>query len=674
MASNRSDPPSDSEHGSASSVRASAAGPLAVKSGVRHTLGAPRTTIGRKVALTVALPVAVASILGVGLLWHNALASAKADVTLESAALADLVATSFSLATRADPQPHAAVVAALHTNWKVLRAVRNVQVVDRTGRVRWSRQVEQQGQPLSGFSAALLDDPRGTHQGNRFVLPLGGASCAACHPGDTVHLGAVVMDLPPPRQISEVDDAYRFAMGGAVCFCIMFLGLMSFSLRRLVTRPVKRLIAAMERAKSGDFLVRVPVESNDEVGALAADFNATLARITELKVAEIETGRDLERMQRELSLKAELEVANERLEGRVRELQVLFEVTRSVNTTLELQPLLNLISEQVAMALGYAEFSVMLLDPQSQELVHQAGFGAVEFLPGEVRFAVGEGAAGESAQRRGEVYVANVADDPRFVRRAGETGSLLCVPMIVKDEVVGVLNFRKAEVSAFGPDEMRLLRSVANQAAMAIVNARLYQATVELSITDALTGAFNRRHLFNRLEMELLRAQRFGNPLSVVMIDIDHFKLFNDTSGHPAGDEVLRRASALFKTQLRKLDVMARYGGEEFFVVLPQTPKSEAVEVAEKLRRAVAGTAFPDGEKQPGGKVTISVGVASFPDDGDALEALVDSVDAALYASKRGGRNKVSGFSPGMEEHPGRERGPKAKARADDPAAGAEAG
>ncbi|MBS2030579.1 MAG: diguanylate cyclase [Deltaproteobacteria bacterium] len=630
------------------------------RSSFLHALGLPTTSIGRKIALTVALPVSLAVLLGVAVLWRNALQSAEEDSVEEGSALADLVATSFNLATRADPEPHAAVVAALHTDWKLLSSVKGVRVVDPHGAVRWSRQTEEQGQKLLDPSS-FLDQPTATHAGGRFVVPVGGASCASCHAGDSMRLGYVVMDLKPPRQLSTIDDSYRFAMGGVVAFSVIFLGLMTFSLRRFVTRPVKRLTQAMDRAKTGDFLVRVPVETDDEVGELAADFNATLARITELKVAEIETGRDLERMQRELALKQELEAANGRLQTRIRELQLLFEVTRSVNSTLELEPLLNLISELVGKALGFAEFSVMLVD--GQELVLHSGFGET-VLPGEVRFKMGEGAAGEAAEKLTEIYVEDVAKDARFIRRADERGSLLCVPMIVKDELVGVLNFRKREVGAFGPDDVRLLKSVANQSAMAIVNARLYQATVELSITDALTGAFNRRHLFSRLEMELLRAQRFGHPLGVVMIDIDHFKHFNDTNGHPAGDEVLRRASALFKAQLRKLDVLARYGGEEFFVVLPQTSKVEALEAAEKLRRAVERTEFPCGEKQPGGKVTISVGVASFPEDASELEVLIDAVDSALYQSKRGGRNKVTAFAKGMEEHPGRERGKKAAAQA----------
>lgn len=627
---------------------------------ILHTLGLPTTSIGRKVALSVGLPAVLALLVGVGLLWRQALRSANEDATEEASALADLVATSFTLATPADPEPHAAAVAALHTDWKLLSAVTAVRVVDPRGKVRWSRSVEEQGRPLPGAPALKLDDLRGTRQGDRFLLPIGGASCASCHAGDTLHLGAVELQLRQNHQLTGVDERYRFAMGGAVMLSLIFLGAHVVALRRYVTRPVKRLSQAMARARSGDFLVRVPVESDDEIGELAENFNATLARITDLKAAEIESGIEFERLQREVALKAELQVANARLEGRLKELQLLFELTRSVNSTLELEPMLDRISEMVGGALGFTEFSVMLLDPNGRDLVHQAGFSG-QVQKGEVRFALGEGAAGEAALRQEEVYVADVGNDPRFVRRSAEEGSLLCVPMVFKAELVGVLNFRKSEVGAFGPDEVRLLKSVANQAAVAIVNARLYQATVELSITDALTGAFNRRHLMNRLEMEVLRATRFGHTMGVVMIDVDHFKLFNDANGHPAGDEVLRRASALFKAQLRKLDVLARYGGEEFFVILPQSSKAEALEVAEKLRKAVERTAFPHGETQPGGKVTISVGVASFPEDARSLEGLVDAVDSALYASKRGGRNKVSAFAPGMEDHPGRERGPKAK-------------
>jgi diguanylate cyclase (GGDEF)-like protein len=635
-------------------------------SNVLQSLGAPTTNLGRKLGLVVGLPVLLAALLGIGLTWRAALRAAQEDALGEARALSELVASSFSAI---DPQrpvaeaPHREVAAALKTDWKLLSSVKNVRVVDQAGRIRWSRHVEEQGQAAVNFDRRLMDEPAGTLQGDTFTLPIGGASCAACHQGDSLHLGAVQLVLAPPQRLGEVDDIYRLAMGGTGLLALLFLAALILGLRVYVTRPVARLAKAMERAKSGDFLVRVPVERDDEVGRLAQGFNSMLARMTELKVAEIETQQDLEMMQRELALKAELQQANSKLEVTVKELSLLFELTRSLNSTLELEPLFNLVCDLVGQGLGYAEFSVMLLSPVDDELVYQAGYGLPPHFKGEVRFKVGEGAAGACAQLGERVYVEDVTTDPRFVRRANEVGALVCVPMTFKEERVGVLNFRKREPASFAEAEMRLLESVANQAAMAIVNARLHEETVELSITDALTGVFNRRHLFKQLDMEVLRAQRFGNPLSVVMIDIDHFKHFNDTAGHPAGDQVLKGTAELLKGVLRKLDTLARYGGEEFMVLLPQIAKSEAMEVAEKLRRAVERTAFPEGDKQPGGKVTISVGVGSFPEDGGDLERLVDATDSALYASKRGGRNKVSAYSRGMEDHPGRERGPKAKAR-----------
>jgi diguanylate cyclase (GGDEF)-like protein len=139
------------------------------------------------------------------------------------------------------------------------------------------------------------------------------------------------------------------------------------------------------------------------------------------------------------------------------------------------------------------------------------------------------------------------------------------------------------------------------------------------------------------------------------MIDIDHFKLLNDTHGHPAGDEVLKQVASLLRGAVRKVDTVARYGGEEFMVLLPRSERDEALEVAEKLRLLIAQTDFPHAAQQPGCRITVSVGVASFQRDGESIEALIDAADAALYASKRAGRNRVSLYEPGMEAQPGRD-------------------
>jgi diguanylate cyclase (GGDEF)-like protein len=159
----------------------------------------------------------------------------------------------------------------------------------------------------------------------------------------------------------------------------------------------------------------------------------------------------------------------------------------------------------------------------------------------------------------------------------------------------------------------------------------------QLAYLDGLTGIFNRRFFELRIIEEMDRARRFQSGMAVLMVDIDQFKRLNDEFGHLLGDEVLRQVSSIFHQQLRKIDVVCRYGGEEFAILLSQTNPQHALAVAEKLRRLVESWQFP-GVPRP---VTISAGVATFPDHGTSRDELVKSADAGLYAAKQGGRNRV---------------------------------
>ena len=166
----------------------------------------------------------------------------------------------------------------------------------------------------------------------------------------------------------------------------------------------------------------------------------------------------------------------------------------------------------------------------------------------------------------------------------------------------------------------------------------------EMSITDPLTRLHNRRHLMEVLEREIQRSIRTRSPLSVVILDIDHFKKVNDTYGHLLGDEVLAAVGALMGRDLRTYDVAARYGGEEFFLVLPNTPLSEAHTVAERIRRDVADLCFADRLRPL--RVTVSLGVATFPSERTASEeALIREADRALYMAKQGGRNRTESMA-----------------------------
>ena len=163
----------------------------------------------------------------------------------------------------------------------------------------------------------------------------------------------------------------------------------------------------------------------------------------------------------------------------------------------------------------------------------------------------------------------------------------------------------------------------------------------ELAVTDGLTGIYNHRYFKQFLAKEIIRANRHNTKVSMAMIDIDHFKIYNDTNGHLAGDSILQQVAKLMVQNLRSIDVAARYGGEEFVIVLPQTDLEAAKIVAEKLRILIENNQFEKEETQPGSKITISIGIATYPDNSKDLEGLINSADQRLYAAKSLGRNKV---------------------------------
>lgn len=163
----------------------------------------------------------------------------------------------------------------------------------------------------------------------------------------------------------------------------------------------------------------------------------------------------------------------------------------------------------------------------------------------------------------------------------------------------------------------------------------------DLAIRDGLTGLFNHRHFEEILDMELSRADRYNRPLCLIMLDVDHFKIYNDTNGHPEGDVLLQSLSRILLERIRDVDTAARYGGEEFAILLPETNLEKGRVVAEDIRECVEKNPFRSAQCQPLGKVTVSLGVAEFPDDGSDAKSLVKRADEALYKAKNSGRNLV---------------------------------
>jgi diguanylate cyclase (GGDEF)-like protein len=222
--------------------------------------------------------------------------------------------------------------------------------------------------------------------------------------------------------------------------------------------------------------------------------------------------------------------------------------------------------------------------------------------------------------------------------------SLMAMPLRLDNRVVGILYVDDFQPRDFTLREVSALKLLGGQASIALLKAQALQQTIELAITDGLTKLFNHRYFQERLDQELRRARRYKHPISVIMADIDFFKTYNDEFGHPRGDTALKTVAEIMKTMTRETDILARYGGEEFVIVLPETEKPEALRLAKRICSAIEEAAFFGEESMPGGKFTISMGVAAMPDDAANKQALIDAADKALYAAKAGGRNRVISF------------------------------
>ena len=231
-----------------------------------------------------------------------------------------------------------------------------------------------------------------------------------------------------------------------------------------------------------------------------------------------------------------------------------------------------------------------------------------------------------------------------------KTEHFVTVPLKAKDKTIGVIlvdnMFTKEPITK---DDIRILTMFANQAGLAIENSHLYEKTVSLSHSDSLTNLINHGRFQYLLSRELKNAAKFKKPLSLIMIDIDNFKKFNDSLGHPAGDKSLTSIAKILKKTCRSTDIIARYGGEEFVVVLPETTKESAWGLAERLRQGVEKIDFSEPKAQPHKKLTISLGLASFPEDAKDKETLISKADSALYQAKVAGKNRTHIYSAAIE-------------------------
>ena len=292
--------------------------------------------------------------------------------------------------------------------------------------------------------------------------------------------------------------------------------------------------------------------------------------------------------------------------------------------------------------------SLFAFEESSNELIAKGVIGFPIEISEIAHVRVGEEIAGQ-VMDSGVALV--VADLERSGFRSGppergyKTKSFISYPLIIAGRKIGVLNVAdKIGGAPYDDVDLSLIDIIGPQIATALERAGWQERASEfrlMSVTDAGTGLLNRRYLEERLNEELNRSRRYNYPMSFLMIDIDDFKNYNDVNGHPAGDQALKITAHGLKSELRLEDVACRYGGEEFCILLPQTPINEAAAIAERIRRKIEDTPYPYGKNQPGGMVTISIGVSTLSRHVDTSAAVIEAADRALYSAKGKGKNRI---------------------------------
>lgn len=328
------------------------------------------------------------------------------------------------------------------------------------------------------------------------------------------------------------------------------------------------------------------------------------------------------------------------------ELETLVDIGKALTSHLTLRDVYQVVMEKVGNLLRPQAWSLLTVDEQSKELCFEIVVSpAAENLAGS-RLPPGEGIAGWVAETGLSLLVPDVSKDKRFSEQIDEkvgfvTQSIVCVPLVSNDRIIGIIQLLNGlGQSRFTEQDQRILATIADFTAIAMENSRLHQRISDLTITDDLTGLYNSRHFQTLCEYEIERASRYGNELSMVFLDLDHFKTVNDTYGHLTGSRLLKEVGGLFQKVVRGVDHAARYGGDEFIFLLPSTDRQGALAMAHNLLVQLRATEFRSDCDQPL-RITASIGIATYPTNAYCLQELVKLSDEAMYEVKRSTRNGI---------------------------------
>ena len=430
-------------------------------------------------------------------------------------------------------------------------------------------------------------------------------------------LGAINIEFSLEAMNRKISEDNLAMAGFWIMRFLIFLSVIWFLLRFIITRRLNVLVDACGTLSKGDLSIRIAADGKDEIGIMAKGFN---------HMAE------------------SMEVTKKELDKRLLEVFALYNIGKVMNTSFETEQMILELVKDMSRSEQIDRLMIMLLDEKKGEYYSSSHTGFNEKDMGMLVRKPGEGFYGMVASsgkgrlvnniHPGETVSSEDLLDP-------EINAVIAVPFFNGGEAVGLICAYKNKPDVFDQSDLDLFEGMSEHLSMVLENARSVEETKIKSITDGLTGLYNKGFFIDTLEAELEKALRYKRELSIFMLDIDNFKHYNDTNGHPEGDELLKELSLLIKKVVRSIDIPCRYGGEEFVVILPETTKKGAAIIAERLLKSISEHYFPYQESQPLGFISVSIGLASYPFDGTEMKPLVKKMDEALYRAKHEGKNRL---------------------------------
>ena len=448
--------------------------------------------------------------------------------------------------------------------------------------------------------------------------------------------------------IDKLGELEKFSLMVA----ILILG---WYIRKLIKekkmREVKGMLEEIEETVGYTDIGKLREKVPTEIVPMVDTLEKLVEKIQEYEIEKIESetikeySKEVERLKDEIK---KMKDRMEKAEEKVQYLQIIYEITSKVVSTFEIDSILDFITEMLGEKLGVGKLAVLLKDEQGDTLVVRATYGFGPNIKG-MRFSVTEGVSGLAFSTGETIYIPDTRRDRRYLHWKGEyyeEGSFLSIPIKYGDEVIGLLNFNKPEIGGFKDEEIELLSRIADQAAIAIKNAQLFEEVKNMYGKDPLTGLLTRSSMSERIEKLIKENVPFG----FFLFDIDNFRNINLWYGYETGDTILGKIADILRRELRKTDIISRFGGDEFAIAIVGGDKKDAQREAKRISELIKEIKINSTKKKTGvqeksrkdsSHISVSIGVTGFPEEGSSAKEIFEIADRKLLSAKEKGGDTI---------------------------------